>query len=121
MKKADNFNASKWLTENKITFQSRLNESVDGAQAALQEFVQEYKISSYACYVYKDGKLLFESFENFHFFIFYPFKIDFDVNIPTGLEFSVTIINSNFLLKFLFFIFNKTSSIVLFLSIVKGL
>jgi hypothetical protein len=26
MKKADNFNASKWLTENKITFQSRLNE-----------------------------------------------------------------------------------------------
>lgn len=26
MKKADNFDASKWLTENKITFQSRLNE-----------------------------------------------------------------------------------------------
>ena len=26
MKKADNFNASKWLIENKITFQSRLNE-----------------------------------------------------------------------------------------------
>jgi len=26
MKKADNFNASKWLVENKITFQSRLNE-----------------------------------------------------------------------------------------------
>jgi len=27
MKKADNFNASKWLIENKITFQSRLNEN----------------------------------------------------------------------------------------------
>ena len=26
MKKADNFNASKWLIENKITTQSRLNE-----------------------------------------------------------------------------------------------
>jgi hypothetical protein len=27
MKKADNFDASKWLIENKITFQSRLNEN----------------------------------------------------------------------------------------------
>ncbi len=27
MKKADNFNASKWLVENKITTQSRLNEA----------------------------------------------------------------------------------------------
>jgi hypothetical protein len=27
MKKADNFDASKWLVENKITFQSRLNEN----------------------------------------------------------------------------------------------
>ena len=26
MKKADNFDASKWLVENKVTFQSRLNE-----------------------------------------------------------------------------------------------
>jgi hypothetical protein len=29
MKKADNFDASKWLVENKITFQSRLNEGSD--------------------------------------------------------------------------------------------
>ena len=29
MKKADNFDASKWLTENKITTQSRLNEGSD--------------------------------------------------------------------------------------------
>ena len=29
MKKADNFNASKWLVENKITTQSRLNEGAD--------------------------------------------------------------------------------------------
>ena len=27
MKKADNFDASKWLVENKITTQSRLNEN----------------------------------------------------------------------------------------------
>ena len=27
MKKADNFDAKKWLVENKITFQSRLNEN----------------------------------------------------------------------------------------------
>ena len=27
MKKADNFDSSKWLLENKITFQSRLNEN----------------------------------------------------------------------------------------------
>ena len=27
MKKADNFNASKWLVENKITFQSKLIEA----------------------------------------------------------------------------------------------
>jgi hypothetical protein len=27
MKKADNFNAKQWLVENKITFQSRLNEN----------------------------------------------------------------------------------------------
>jgi hypothetical protein len=29
MKKADNFNPAKWLVENKITFQSRLNENFD--------------------------------------------------------------------------------------------
>jgi len=29
MKKADNFDPSKWLVENKITFQSRLNETVE--------------------------------------------------------------------------------------------
>ena len=35
MKKADNFNASKWLVENKITFQSRLNEDLTDEIAAL--------------------------------------------------------------------------------------
>jgi len=29
MKKADNFDAKQWLVENKITFQSRLNEAID--------------------------------------------------------------------------------------------
>ena len=32
MKKADNFNPGKWLVENKITFQSRLNEITEGKQ-----------------------------------------------------------------------------------------
>jgi len=35
MKKADNFNASKWLVENKITFQSRLNEDLTDEIASL--------------------------------------------------------------------------------------
>ena len=35
MKKADNFNASKWLVENKITTQSRLNEDLTDEIAAL--------------------------------------------------------------------------------------
>jgi len=35
MRKADNFNASEWLVENKITFQSRLNEDLTDEIAAL--------------------------------------------------------------------------------------
>ena len=35
MKKADNFDSTKWLVENKITFQSRLNEN-------FEEFDEEY-------------------------------------------------------------------------------
>ena len=46
------------------SFDSFLNESVDGAQKALQDYLKKYKVSSHACYVYKDGKPLFESFEN---------------------------------------------------------
>jgi hypothetical protein len=32
MKKADNFDAGKWLVENKLTIQSRLNEDLDALQ-----------------------------------------------------------------------------------------
>ena len=32
MKKADNFDPSKWLVENKITFQSRLNENEEESE-----------------------------------------------------------------------------------------
>ena len=32
MKKADNFDSSKWLVENKITFQSRLNENEEESE-----------------------------------------------------------------------------------------
>jgi hypothetical protein len=38
MKKADNFNASKWLVENKITTQSKLNEDLTSKIAALPDF-----------------------------------------------------------------------------------
>ena len=38
MKKADNFDASKWLVENKITTQSRLNEDLTDEIAALPDF-----------------------------------------------------------------------------------
>ena len=37
MKKADNFDASKWLVENKITTQSRLNEDLTDSIAALPD------------------------------------------------------------------------------------
>jgi len=40
MKKADNFNANKWLVENKITTQSKLNEG----RATLQQFRKYFKI-----------------------------------------------------------------------------
>jgi hypothetical protein len=38
MKKADNFDAKQWLVENKITFQSRLNEDLTSQIAALPDF-----------------------------------------------------------------------------------
>jgi len=40
MKKADNFNASKWLVENKITFQSRLNEEEYSSERINQRDVE---------------------------------------------------------------------------------
>ena len=45
MKKADNFDASKWLTENKITKQSRLNE------------IRDVKIDGNEYYVDKNGNV----------------------------------------------------------------
>ena len=51
MKKADNFNAKQWLVENKVTFQSRLNETIDfpemedefmGAMEAGDQTKEEY-------------------------------------------------------------------------------
>ncbi len=38
MRKADNFDAKQWLVENKITFQSRLNEDLTSQIAALPDF-----------------------------------------------------------------------------------
>lgn len=35
MKKADNFNPAKWLVENKITFQSKLNENEEDEQVMI--------------------------------------------------------------------------------------
>lgn len=46
------------------SFTSFLNESVDNAENSLEEFVKKYKVSTYACYVYKDGKPVFESMKN---------------------------------------------------------
>jgi hypothetical protein len=60
MKKADNFDASKWLVENKITFQSRLNENEEFSDDfpsldynTITNFIKSkgYKITSY----YYDG------------------------------------------------------------------
>lgn len=43
---------------------SPINESVNGAKNALDEYVKKYKVSSYVCYVYKDGKPIFNQEEN---------------------------------------------------------
>lgn len=43
MKKADNFNASKWLVENKITFQSRLNEGFQENYKYLELSPEEFE------------------------------------------------------------------------------
>jgi len=50
MKKADNFNASKWLVENKITFQSRLNE--DMAKEKMYEVTVTHKITKESSHVW---------------------------------------------------------------------
>jgi len=43
MKKADNFDASKWLVENKITTQSRLNENLDIFKKVLDKYLNKDK------------------------------------------------------------------------------
>jgi hypothetical protein len=49
MKKADNFDSSKWLIENKITFQSRLNE--DMAKEKMYEVTVTHKITKRSSHV----------------------------------------------------------------------
>ena len=49
MKKADNFDASKWLVENKITTQSRLNE--DMAKEKMYEVTVTHKITKESSHV----------------------------------------------------------------------
>ena len=46
MKKADNFDAGKWLTENKITTQSRLNEALAGHMGAVSSATKNAKSPS---------------------------------------------------------------------------
>ena len=43
MKKADNFDANKWLVENKITFQSKLNEDEKSFNPKAQYIINLYK------------------------------------------------------------------------------
>jgi hypothetical protein len=42
MKKADNFDASKWLVENKITTQSRLNENEFTPEKAAEKYTKQF-------------------------------------------------------------------------------
>jgi hypothetical protein len=42
MKKADNFDAKQWLVENKVTFQSRLNEEEFNLDTYFQKANKEY-------------------------------------------------------------------------------
>jgi len=41
-----------------------INESAKEAQSTLDEYVKKYQVSSYVCYVYKDGSPVFESMAN---------------------------------------------------------
>ena len=50
MKKVDNFDASKWLVENKITFQSRLNEGM--AKEKMYEVTVTHKITKESSHVW---------------------------------------------------------------------
>ena len=47
MKKSDNFNASKWLIENKVTFQSRLNENFEETHEYLQISPENFQPGDY--------------------------------------------------------------------------
>ena len=47
MKKADNFDASKWLIENKITTQSRLNENFEETHEYLQISPEDFQPGDY--------------------------------------------------------------------------
>jgi hypothetical protein len=76
MKKADNFDASKWLVENKITTQSRLNEDLTDSIAALPDFnsamdgekseliVGKYVVVRYDDSEYKDGQDMYAVWDN---------------------------------------------------------
>ena len=47
MKKADNFDASKWLVENKITTQSKLNEGIVSAPLSNLKWKLDPKVKEY--------------------------------------------------------------------------
>jgi hypothetical protein len=76
MKKADNFDASKWLVENKITTQSRLNEDLTDSIAALPDFntamdsekselvVGKYVVVRYDDSEYETGQDMFVVWDN---------------------------------------------------------
>jgi CubicO group peptidase (beta-lactamase class C family) len=46
------------------TFKDFVFESVNNANNALEKFVKDYQISSYVCYVYKNGKEIFKQEKN---------------------------------------------------------
>lgn len=47
-----------------LNFRKFVLESVENAENALEKFAEENQISSYVCYVYKDGKQLFKEEKN---------------------------------------------------------
>ena len=63
MKKADNFDASKWLTENKITTQSRLNEGKIKNQYVVKD---EEESDEYGDFYSIDKKKAFEYLKQFN-------------------------------------------------------
>ena len=85
MKKADNFNVKQWLTENKITTQSKLNEGVVSAPLSNLQWELNPKVRKYTNVSSTEEALSFiESLTDEELNNLYTWRLGF--NIPQSKE-----------------------------------